>query len=108
MKRPVLRPIDWLGFAVLSAINVGVALWAGARLIDTADVPRNPMSLLVLVPIGLALLSFEARWFTLPLMRVPAPSVPTTDRRVGVVTTFVPGLEPIDMLERTVRAIVAM
>ena len=108
MNRSVFRHVDWLGFMFLSAANIGVALWAASRLIDIADVPNNPISLLVLVPVALALLSFEARWFTLPLMRVPAPSIPTTDRRVGVVTTFVPGLEPITMLERTVRALVAM
>ncbi|MEA2177760.1 MAG: hypothetical protein QOG77_1057, partial [Solirubrobacteraceae bacterium] len=56
--------------------------------------------------IGLAM--FESRWFALPIMRRPRPMVARPGLNVGVATTFVPGGEEIAMLERTVRALVAI
>jgi hypothetical protein len=41
-------------------------------------------------------------------MRRSRPIAPRTDRSVGVVTTFVPGVESLDMLEETLRALAAM
>jgi cellulose synthase/poly-beta-1,6-N-acetylglucosamine synthase-like glycosyltransferase len=51
---------------------------------------------------------FELRWFSLLLMRRPLPTQPEPNMNVGVATTFVPGAEPIEMLERTLTALVAM
>src|SRR5919206_567306 len=47
-------------------------------------------------------------WFLLLLMRRPRPIPARAGWKVGVATTFVPGAESLEMLEETVRALVAM
>ncbi len=49
-----------------------------------------------------------ARWFSLRNMRRPIPVDPEPDLRVGVATSFVPGVESLPMLEQTVRNLVAL
>lgn len=68
----------------------------------------HPILLVVLGTILLDFLLWEWRWFALPLMRVPIPKAPPRGLRVGVGVTFVPGPESIEMLEKTVAALVAM
>src|ERR1051326_294959 len=48
------------------------------------------------------------RWFCLPFMRCPRPINVRPGLKVGVATTFVPGAESIEMLEQTLRGLVAM
>ncbi len=48
------------------------------------------------------------RWLTLPLVRRAVHRPPSPGWKVGVATTFVPGAEPVEMLARTVQAMVAM
>lgn len=50
----------------------------------------------------------QYRWLSLPAMRRPRPMAPRPGRRVGVATTYVPGPEPLAMLERTVTALIAL
>jgi hypothetical protein len=50
----------------------------------------------------------QFRWFLLPLMKKPWPMPSRRRWEVAVATTFVPGSEPLDMLERTIEALVAM
>ena len=56
----------------------------------------------------LYLFLYQLRWLCLPIMRRPCPMMPRPGWKVGVATTFVPGAESIEMLEETVRALVAM
>jgi cellulose synthase (UDP-forming) len=56
----------------------------------------------------LYLFLYLMRWFCLPFMRRPCPMIPRSGWKVGVATTFVPGAESIEMLEETVRGLVAM
>jgi cellulose synthase (UDP-forming) len=56
----------------------------------------------------LYLFLYLMRWLCLPFMRRPCPMIPRSGWSVGVATTFVPGAESIEMLEETVRALVAM
>jgi len=49
-----------------------------------------------------------ARWAALIRMRRPRPLQSEPGLRVAVATSFVPGAEPLSMLETTVRALVAM
>lgn len=70
---------------------------------------RETISLALLsIPLGATLLMYMLRWFSLPLMRRPRHTAPPVGLRVGVATTFVPNAEPIEMLEQTVAALVAM
>jgi hypothetical protein len=50
----------------------------------------------------------QCRWFTFPLMRRPNPMPPLPGCRVAVVTTFVPGSEPLGMLEQTLTQLTAL
>jgi cellulose synthase (UDP-forming) len=53
-------------------------------------------------------LMFESRWLTLPLMRFPVHRPSRRRWSVAVVTTFVPGAEPLAMLHETIEALVAL
>lgn len=63
---------------------------------------------------GLTLILFsrfatsQFRWWLLPFLRKPLSIMPPAGLKVGVATTFVPAAEPIEMLEQTVTALVAM
>src|SRR5262245_2533718 len=50
----------------------------------------------------------QIRWASLLYMKRPQPLAPRSGLKVAVVTTIVPALESIEMLEETVRALVAM
>lgn len=96
-------------FALLTGLNVAAGLefvqyWFSLHGWDVNPVASGTLRVIVLF----AWLNHLARWISLPLMRRPRPLPIRTQRRVAVVTTFVPGAEPIAMLEHTVRALVAL
>lgn len=104
---------DWAAFAVLSAVLLLAVLEAAAATRRTAGLG---VGTLLWLPVSLAgavgFAMYLGRWATLPLMRrpVPAPVSLAHDGppRIAVVTTFVPGSEPVEMLRQSVRAMVAM
>jgi len=54
----------------------------------------------------LQLMLWQWRWLTLPLMRVPKPIAAAAGWRIAVAVTFVPRAESIEMLEKTVKALI--
>jgi cellulose synthase (UDP-forming) len=58
--------------------------------------------------LALKLIEHFARLLMLPLMRKPKPLTAQPGYKVAVVTTFVPGGEPVEMLERTLKALLAL
>jgi cellulose synthase (UDP-forming) len=105
----VFRARDAPAYALLSVINVLAALWLLTYWISRAEWSVHTIAYVILtgtLMIGLAM--FESRWFAMPIMRRPFPMPPSPGWRVGVATTFVPEGESFEMLERTVRALVAM
>jgi cellulose synthase (UDP-forming) len=98
---------DWVLFGLIGALQLAALAFLALRVIGLRD-RLDVGSVLVLVPGAVGTLAFAARWGTLPLMRSPVPVPPAPGMRVAVVTTFVPALEPLAMLRRTVRAMVAM
>jgi cellulose synthase (UDP-forming) len=108
-SEPVLRRRELPLFLFLTVLElaaiVGFLLYWFVR----ADWSSHPIALAILsAPLLVGVAMFESRWLALPLMRRPLPMPARRGWRVGVATTFVAGTEPIDMLEETVRAIVAM
>lgn len=99
---------DWGLFLLAAAVHVLAVAWAALRLAGVPGIWSDPVTWLALVPAVGALAAFDARWLSLALMRVPERRAPDPAWRVALVTTFVPGLEPLDMLRRTVRAMVAV
>src|SRR5262249_54200871 len=62
----------------------------------------------VTLVLGINVLFYLLGWFVLPYMRRPKPLPARPGWKVGVATTFVPGVESLEMLEETVKALVAM
>lgn len=100
---------DWPAFALLTCLTFVALAQFLAYWLALESWAQHPVALAALtVLIAAVLASDQLRWFLLPLMRRPLPMTPGTRWRVGVATTFVPGAEPLDMLEETVRSLVAM
>jgi cellulose synthase (UDP-forming) len=100
---------DYAVFGLLTALQVAALAQFLAYWFPHADRLHHPvayllLSLNLLIWIGM----YEVRWLVLPLMRRPARTVAHPGWRVGVATTFVPGAEPLEMLEETLTALVAM
>lgn len=105
----VFRRWDYPLFAVLTALNLGALLVVFAFWFSPSSWEHNPaLYVLITIPFLFALAMFESRWILLPLMRRPRHMAASSEWKVGVATTFVPGAEPIEMLERTLRELVAM
>jgi cellulose synthase (UDP-forming) len=113
LRRPVDEPVlgrwDRAAFAVLTAVNLGTIVWMLWRWFAAGDPTSHPLvfalaTILLLVP----LVGGQLRWLMLALMRRPQAIDPPPGLHVGVATTFVPSAEPIEMLEETVRELVAM
>ena len=65
--------------------------------------------LLATLLIAYQITAWLLRWLALPRMRRPSPVPPApAGARVAAVTTFVPGVESLEMLEVTLKALVAM
>lgn len=91
-----------------AALAVAVAWfltrWASAALGSGHLILIVALSLPVLGGLAIRLV----RWCTLPLMRRPRRVRPRPGMRVGVATTYVPGVESPELLEQSVRALIAM
>ena len=100
---------DVLLYVVVSVMLVGaIAVFTGYWA-SSGDWRRYPVVFTLLtVPLLVGLAMYLARWLALPLMRRPLAMPVVEGWRVAVATTFVPGAEPLKMLEETVGALVAM
>jgi cellulose synthase (UDP-forming) len=105
----VFKPWDYPLFAVLTAASFAAILYFMAGWFAHEDWYARPLAfwgLTLIITSRLAINQF--RWWSLPFMRKPLPMAARPDWKVGVATTFVPGAESIDMLQTTVRALVAL
>jgi cellulose synthase (UDP-forming) len=109
INEPVFRRWDYLVFSVLTLVNLVVV---GAFLYYWFSPGRWQADSIVAWLFTFQLLYWLAvhqfRWCLLPCMEKPKPMSARPGWKVGVATTFVPGLESIEMLEKTVAALVAM
>jgi cytochrome bd-type quinol oxidase subunit 1 len=55
-----------------------------------------------------SLLNNQGRWFLLPMMRRPYPVAAKAGWKVGVATTVVRDAEPLELLEESLRVLVAL
>ena len=100
---------DALPYGLLTVINFAALAWLVKSWLLHADWSWQMPAYIVLTgSILLPVAMFESRWVALPMMRRPIQMPATAGWKVGVATTFVPGAEDLRMLERTVRALVAM
>lgn len=92
-----------LGLLAAAGIVVFFLIWPGF-LRRGYPIPYFLVTLAVMYYLAV----WAARWIALRAMRRPIHQPPPPDLRVAVVTSFVPGLEPIAMLEQTLRHLVAI
>jgi cellulose synthase (UDP-forming) len=100
---------DYLLFALLTVVSSAAIAYFIMRWFAYGDWYARPLSFwgLTLIVIGRLAIN-QSRWWYLPFMRKPVLMTPRPGWKVGVATTFVPGIESIEMLEETVRALVAL
>jgi cellulose synthase/poly-beta-1,6-N-acetylglucosamine synthase-like glycosyltransferase len=100
---------DYPVFALLTILKSAVFGYALFYWFVSRGPSAHPVLFgLLSIPLVMTIGAYEIRWLTLPLMSRPKPAPAREGWKVGVATTFVPGAEPLEMLESTVRALVAM
>jgi len=100
---------DYPVFAILSAGGLAAIVNLFSYLFRLQEWESRPVVLGILTSLVAVRLAFnQFGWFVLWRMRRPVHRDPAPGLRVGVVTTFVPEAESLEMLETTVRALVAM
>jgi cellulose synthase (UDP-forming) len=103
----VFTRCDYLLFTVLTILASGTIVYFMLQWLANSD--RSQIAFWGITLIGAGkLVSNQLRWWYLPFMKKPIPMAARSDWKVGVATTFVPGEEPIEMLEQTVRALIAL
>ena len=109
LKLSVFNRGDFAVFGVLSVLQLFLifevyAEWFGAR-----DLQAGPFVFWMLTALlTVRILVRLTQWSALPRMRRPGRRAARPGWKVGIATTFVPGLESLEMLEQTVRAIVSI
>lgn len=105
----IVRGREALFFWLLSLLAFSLIGWSGYKWTQVADWDRHLFATaLVSFALFFALGIQFARWLFLLLMVRPIPMEPETGRQVAMVTTFVPGLESLAMLRRTLTAMVGV
>lgn len=100
---------DYLAYAGLTGLTAAAIGYFLAYWINLEDWRTHPLLLgSVTVTAAVLLINNQARWFLLPWMRRPKPITPRAGLKIAAVTTFVGGVESLDMLHETVRALAAM
>ena len=100
---------DYSLFSLLTVLASSSIVYFTAGWFAYDDWHHQPIAFwgLTLVLIGRLAIN-QVRWWCLPFMKKPVPMTARPGHKIGVATTFVPGAEPFEMLEQTVRALVAL
>ncbi|HKR00653.1 MAG TPA: glycosyltransferase [Pyrinomonadaceae bacterium] len=105
----VFRRWDYPVFLILTGLSFASIVYFAWHWFSHGGWLLSPVTFsLATVVLALKLVEHQARWFILPLMRRPGAATPSPGLKVAVVTTFVPGGEPLGMLEKTLRALVTL
>jgi cellulose synthase (UDP-forming) len=109
VKESVFRRLDRIQFYALTVLSVLATIafllsWFRLEAWRDSPVMVSVFSVIVLVILGNA----QGRWLLLPQMRKPRPLEASPGWKVGVVTTIVPEIEPLCVLENTLDALVAL
>src|SRR5215831_1730533 len=98
---------DYIFFVLLTALNCSAILYFVIYWFSPEYWQHNPIlfSLMTLI-LSIIMANSQVRWFILLYMKRPKPVVARAGWKIAVVTTFVPGAEPLEMLEETVLGLV--
>lgn len=109
MTDPIFKRWDYPIFAALTVAILATLAYFLVYWFSRRDWMYYPLPFALMTGgFLLYLFLYLMRWFCLPFMRRPFPMIPQSGWKVGVATTFVPDAESIEMLEETVRGLVAM
>src|SRR5215470_642015 len=109
VKENLFTRTDIITFALLTCLSIAAIVSFLVYWFSFGDWLTHPGSFLILTFIVFFRVANSlARWFTLPLMKRPRIIAPRQGLKVAVVTTIVPEAESLEMLEETVRALVAL
>jgi cellulose synthase (UDP-forming) len=105
----VFKTIDYVLFTLLTLVGFGAIFCFMISWFSFTDYLYSPIIFAIMtVMLMVVLMSEQCRWFILPYMRRPKPRPVKASWKVAAVTTFVPGVEPLEMLEETVQALMAL
>jgi cellulose synthase (UDP-forming) len=108
VKERVFGAWDWAAFVLLSLLGLAAIIACAVTWFSIGWGP-HPVIFVVLTGLSAALLvNQQGRWFLLLPMRRPVPMPASPGWRVAVVTTHVPDAESVEMLEATLRAMIAI
>lgn len=108
-SQKVFKLWDYIMFVTLTLVTYAVIAYVLTFWFATDDWLMHPLVFWGLTAVFLSkLLVNQLRWWVLPFMRKPLQMPVRPGWRVGVATSFVPNAEPLEMLEETVTALVAM
>jgi cellulose synthase/poly-beta-1,6-N-acetylglucosamine synthase-like glycosyltransferase len=109
VAEPVMSRGEHATFVTLSVLAIAATLAFTAAWVTTPHIAAYPAAfILATLLVYFHVASWVARWLGMAAMRRPRPMEPEPGLRVAAVTTFVPGAEPVAMLENTLRAMMAM
>jgi hypothetical protein len=105
----VFRWWDYAVFISLTALSLSAILYFLWCWFSLQDWLYHPILYSIMTLMLVIILSNnQLKWFSLLYMGRPRPIVAKPGWKVGVATTFVPGVEPFEMLEETLRALIAL
>jgi len=105
----VFRWWDYPLFVLLTGLNLAAVFYFAAYWVSLRGWAVYPLEFSVLALVAAVVLgNIEFRWFLLWFMRRPKPATAAPGWNVAVATTFVPGSDSLEMLEKTVKALVAI
>jgi cellulose synthase/poly-beta-1,6-N-acetylglucosamine synthase-like glycosyltransferase len=100
---------DYPVFALLTAVSLSATLSFISYWLSFKGWLHHPVSFVASkIIFAVIILNYFGRWCLLAYMRKPRPMRASPGWRVAVVTTVIPGAEPLDMLEETLRALVGL
>ncbi|MCI0336975.1 MAG: glycosyltransferase [Acidobacteria bacterium] len=109
VKEKLLTRTDNITFILLTCLSVAAIVSFLVQWLSFGDWRTHLGSFLILTFIVFFRVANSlARWFILPFMKRPRRMEPREGLKVAVVTTFVPGAESLEMLDETVKALVAL
>lgn len=108
-NKAVFKWYDYPVFITLTGLSLFAIIYFFSYWFSFRDWSYYPVSFSILTFIlVVTLANNQFQWFLLLFMRRPTPMRARSGLKVGVATTFVPGAEPLEMLEETVTAMVAL
>jgi cellulose synthase (UDP-forming) len=108
-SEPRFSQWDWYVYIVLTVLQFSVVGWIVWQMLTSANWNvRRVLMVVIIATLLIEMVFWALRWLSLPFMRVPVHRDAAPRWRVAAAITFVPGTESVEMLEETLRAVVAV